>query len=104
MHFTAQRLGVISDLMKKMSEPRIVRDQPDAPAAGTGDANRTRIVSQTGGTNLFRGVVGPNSKPVGSIERGHVFPVFVPAPGVAFTCDELSQIAGLLRQAEATRS
>jgi hypothetical protein len=103
MHFTWGRLQEISDLMKKMSEPRIVRDQAVDPAVGTEDANRTRIVSDRG-RSLFRGTIGPTSKPIGSIERGHVFPVFAPAPGVAFTHDELSQIVGLLRQAEAVRS
>ena len=105
-HFTWALLQEISGVMKKMSEPRIVSDQAGAPASATEDANRPGVISRSG-RNLFRGVVGPNSKPIGpigSIEYVPIFPVFVPAPGVYFTRDELLQIVGLLRQAEAVRS
>jgi hypothetical protein len=102
MRFTWERLEEISDLMKQMSEPRFQGGQADAPAPAIEDANRPRIVSDTG-NNLFRGTIGPTSKPIGSVERGHVFPVFVPAAGVTFTRDELFQITQLLRQAEAVR-
>jgi len=104
MSFTWERLQEISDLMKQMSEPRFQGGHADAPATGTEDANRPRIVSGSG-NNLFRGIIGPTSKPIGSTEGGPVFPfpVFVPAPGVTFTRDELTQIAGFLRQAEQVR-
>jgi hypothetical protein len=96
-----QRLLDIASYIEPVMHPRIVRDQPDAPA-GAEDANRPRVVSDSlGGNNLFRGVVGPDSKPIGSIEDG---PVFAPAPGVYFGHHELFQIAGLLRQTQAARS
>jgi hypothetical protein len=97
-----QRLLEIAYFIEPMTHPRIVRGQPDVQPTGTEDANRPRVVSDsTGGNNLFRGVVGPDSKPIGSIEGG---PVFAPAPGVYFSHHELFQIAQLLRQAEAVRA
>jgi hypothetical protein len=98
-----QRLLDIASYIEPMTHPRIVRDQPDAPPTGTEDANRPRIVSQTGGHDLFRSVRGliVDSDPIGSIEDG---PAFAPAPGVYFSHHELFRIAQLLRQAEAVRS
>jgi hypothetical protein len=96
LHYSQERLLEISKLMESMSEPRIQREQPDAPSTGTEEPDRSRVLSQTGGgNNLFRGTIGPDSKPIGSIEDG---PVFAPAPGVNFSHHELFQIAERLRQ------
>jgi hypothetical protein len=98
LHYAQERLLEISKLMESMAEPRIQPDQPDAPTTGTEEADRPRVVSGTvGGNNLFRGTVGPDSKPIGSIEDG---PVFAPAPGVTFSRHELSEVAERLRQKE----
>ena len=69
----------------------------------TEEANRPRVISQTG-NNLFRGLEGAigDSNPIGSIEDG---PVFVPAPGVNFSHHELMDIAQRLRnKAEAAKA
>jgi hypothetical protein len=69
----------------------------------TEEANRPRVISQTG-NNLFRGLEGAigDSNPIGSIEDG---PVFVPAPGVNFSHHELLDIAQRLRnKAEAAKA
>jgi hypothetical protein len=97
------RLWEITQLVEQMTRPLIQREQSGTPTPGTEDANRPRIMSTTGGRDLFRSVGGfiGNSDPIGSIEDG---PVFVPAPGVNFSHDELSQIAQLLRQGEAVRA
>jgi hypothetical protein len=103
MHYNQERLLEISKLMESMAQSRVVREEPAAPAAGTEEPDRPRVVSQTGGNNLFRSIGGTigDSDPIGSIEDG---PVFAPAPGVAFSHQELFQIAQLLRQAETVRS
>jgi hypothetical protein len=101
-HFTWELLEEISAFMKKMSEPKIVADQV-AIGSTAEDAKRPEVISRSG-RNLFCGVVGLNSKLIGSIEDGAVFPVFVAAPDVAFTREELLQIVPLLRQAEAAHA
>lgn len=96
MPYDHERLLEISKLMESMAEPRIQPGQPDAPTPGTEETDRPRVVSETvGGNNLFRGTVGPDLKPIGSIEDG---PVFAPAPGVTFSRHELSEVAERLRQ------
>jgi hypothetical protein len=95
------RLWEVTQLVEQMTRPLIQRKESGTPTPSTEDANQPRIRSTTGG--LFRSVGGfiGDSDPIGSIEDG---PVFVPASGVNFSHDELSQIAGLLRQAEAVRA
>jgi hypothetical protein len=102
MRYSQERLLEISNLMESMSALRIQREQPDAPTAGTEEANRSRVVSESaGGNNLFRGIVGPDSKPIGSIEDG---PVFAPAAGVTFTHQELLLISGDMKRRAEVRS
>jgi hypothetical protein len=97
------RLWEIAQLVEQMTRPLIQREQSGTPTPGTEEAKRPRIMSTTGGRDLFRSVGGfiGDSDPIGSIEDG---PAFVPASGVNFSHDELSQIAQLLRQAEAVRA
>lgn len=97
VRLTYQLLSDIAKFIEPMTHSRIVRDQAEAPkATGTEEANRPRVVSLMG-PNVFRTVGGSigDSDPIGSIEDG---PVFVPAPGVTFSHQELSQITGFLQQ------
>jgi hypothetical protein len=96
VRLTYQRLWEIAQLVE-MTHPRIQGRQSDARPSGTEEANRPRVLSETGGNNLFRGVVGVigDSNPIGSIEDG---PIFVPAPGVTFSHHDLRDIAGRLKQ------
>jgi hypothetical protein len=100
MRYSQQRLLEISELMKAMSEPSFQRDQPDAPSTGSEEADRPWVISHSG-NNLFRGVVGPDSKPIGSIEDG---PVFAPAPGVSFSHQELLVLSCEVRKRAELRS
>jgi hypothetical protein len=102
IRFDHEALLAVSRYIKDMSEARIHQQQAGAPTT-TSEEARGRVVSQSG-TNLFRGIVGADSKPVGSIEDGPVGPVFSPAPGVAFTHEELLQISGDVKRRTELRS
>jgi hypothetical protein len=49
------------------------------------------------GSSLFRGIVLPDSKPIGSISLTD-YARFTPAPDVSFTYQELDQISAFLKQ------
>lgn len=49
------------------------------------------------GSSLFRGIVRPDSKPIGSISLLEDAR-FTPAPDMSFTYQELDQISAFLRQ------
>jgi hypothetical protein len=66
----------------------IIAEAVKASSHGT-SSDRPRVLSQTG-TNIFRGTVGPDSKPVGSIELGNRF---TPAPGATFSREDLRNIS-----------
>jgi hypothetical protein len=101
--FDREDLLEIAKFIEPMTHPRFERGQTDPPAASAEEANRPRVISQTG-NNLFRGLEGAigDSNPIGSIEDGFVF---APAPGVNFSHHELLDIAQRLRQkADAARA
>jgi hypothetical protein len=45
------------------------------------------------GTKLFRGLVRPDSKPVGTLSLETTGAIFTPAPGTSFTSHELFEIS-----------
>jgi hypothetical protein len=97
------RLWEIAQLVEQMARPLVQREQSGTPTPGTEDANRPGVVSLVG-ANVFRTVGGSigDSDPIGTIEDG---PVFLPAPGVAFSHHELLDIAERLKQkAEAAKA
>jgi hypothetical protein len=99
--FYREELFEIAKFIEPMT--RAERGQTDPPAASAEEANRPRVISQTG-NNLFRGFEGAigDSNPIGSIEDG---PVFDPAPGVNLSHHELLDIAQRLKQkAEAAKA
>jgi len=104
VRLTCQRLWEIAQFVEQMTHPRIQGGQSDAPPSDAEEANRPRVLSETGGNNLFRGIGGVigDSNSIGSIEDG---PVFVPAPGVTFSHHDLRDIAERLKQkAEAAKA
>ena len=101
--FYREELSEIAKFIEPMTHPGFERGQTDPPAASAEEANRPRVISQTG-NNLFRGLEGAigDSNPIGSIEDG---PVFAPAPGVNLSHHELLDIAQRLKQkAEAAKA
>ncbi len=94
--FYREDLLEIAKFIEPMTHPRFERGQTDPPAALAEEANRPRVISQTG-NNLFRGLEGAigDSNPIGSIDDG---PAFLPAPGVNLSHHELLDIAERLRQ------
>jgi hypothetical protein len=74
------RLWEITQLVEQITRPLIQREQSGTPTPGTEDANRPRIMSTTGGRDLFRSVGGF----IGDSDR------LDPSKTVPFSCQRLA--------------